>query len=155
MAANDLKKMKWKLFLLGFFKIPVIYFLRPKLLRVDDEGAEVRIKLRRRSKNHLNSMYFGALAVGADVAGGILAFYFAEKSGLKISFAFKAVEGEFLKRATSDIVFKCDEGALIQQIVEESKHSGERVNRKVTVLAYNCDNEIVADFKMTLSVKVK
>ena len=80
----SLKKMKWMLFLLGLTKIPIIGYVKPKLIELNDEKAGVKIKLRRRSKNHLNSMYFGALAVGADVAAGLHAFYFAGKMGRKV-----------------------------------------------------------------------
>ena len=147
--------MQWMLRLMGWFRIPMIGYVSPKLLRVDDEVVEVRIRLRRRTKNHLNSMYFGALAVGADIAAGIHAFYFSKQLGSKVSFAFKAMQAEFLKRGESDIVFVCEEGELIRMAVEESRTSGERINREVNVLAMDKDQELVARFVMTVSVKVK
>src|SRR5690606_21072625 len=115
-----LSKMNWLLFLLSRFKIPMIGYIRPKLLLLNDNEVEVKIKLRRRSKNHLNSMYFGALAIGADVAAGIHTFYFSEKLGKKVSFAFKGMNAEFLKRAESDITFKCDQGEVILQAILKS-----------------------------------
>ena len=147
--------MQWMLRLMGCFKIPMIGYDSTKLLRVDDEVVEVKIRLRRRTKNHLNSMYFGALAVGADIAAGIHAFYFSEQMGSKVSFAFKAMQAEFLKRGESDIVFVCGDGALIRKAVEESRSSGERINQEVTVEAMDSNQEIVARFTMTVSVKVK
>lgn len=150
-----LKNMKWKLFLLGFLKIPLINFCRPRLIKMDDTTVEVKIKLRRRTKNHLKSMYFGALAVGADVAAGIHAFYFAEKSGRKVSFAFKGVKAEFLMRAESDITFVSVEGELVQKAFDSSAASGERVNQPINVIAYNDKKEAVATFEMIVSVKVK
>ena len=151
----SIKKMKWKLFLLGIFKIPMIGFVRPKLLMLDEQKVKVKIKLSRKTKNHLNSMYFGALAVGADVAAGIHAFYFSEIMGYKISFAFKGMHADFLKRAESDVVFEITEGLKIKKAVEESKNKKERVNTEVEVLARNEENEIVAKFNMIVSVKVK
>ena len=74
----SLGKMRWLLFLLGFVRIPMIAYVRPKLLSIDENSVRVRIRLRRKTKNHLNSMYFGALAVGADIAGGIQVFYFSK-----------------------------------------------------------------------------
>jgi acyl-coenzyme A thioesterase PaaI-like protein len=152
---NSLSRMQWMLRLMGCFKIPMIGYVSPKLLRVDDEVVEVKIRLRRRTKNHLNSMYFGALAVGADIAAGIHAFYFSEQLGSKVSFAFKAMQAEFLKRGESDIVFVCGDGALIRKAVEESRSSGERINQEVMVEAMDSNHEIVARFTMTVSVKVK
>ena len=129
-------------------------FLRPKLLIMNEETVQVKIKLRRRSKNHLKSMYFGALAVGADVAGGIHAFYFAEKHNKKVSFAFKSMNATFLKRAETDVLFVCDEGAMIEEVILESFKTQTRINQNVTVRALNTMQEEVAIFTMEISVKV-
>lgn len=151
----SLKKMQRNLWLLGVVKIPLIWYVRPKLLQLDDKIVKAKIKLRRRTKNHLNSMYFGALAVGADVAAGIFAFYFSEKSGRKVSFAFKSMEAQFLKRGESDIFFVSDQGELVQKAFDESAKTGERVNQKIEVKALDTSNEEVALFVMEVSVKVK
>lgn len=151
----SIQKMRWFLFLLGITKIPMIAYLRPKLLLVNDEDAVVKIKLRRRSKNHLKSMYFGALAVGADIAGGLHAFYFAEKMGQKVSFAFKSMKADFLKRAESDIIFKSTEGRLVEKAMYKSYTDGERVNQAIKIEAINSDKEVVATFELIVSVRVK
>lgn len=151
----SLKKMRRLLWLMGMFKIPMIAFTRPKLMLLDDNSSQVRIKLRRRTKNHLKSMYFGSLAVGADIAAGLHAFYFAEESGVKVSFAFKAVKAEFLKRATSDVYFNSDEGQKVKKVFDEAMSTKERINKWIKVEAKNTDGEIVAIFDMEISVKVK
>jgi acyl-coenzyme A thioesterase PaaI-like protein len=151
----SIRKMQWMIFLLGLFKIPLIGFVRPQLIELSDEKVAIKIKFRRRTKNHLNSMYFGALAVGADVAGGIHAFYFSEKLNKKVSFAFKSIHAEFLKRAETDVIFECSEGAKIKAIITESLEKQIRINQLVRVVARNLSNEIVATFDMEISVKVK
>ncbi len=151
----SLRKMQWLLFLLSRFKIPMIGYVRPKLLLLNDTDVELKIKLRRRSRNHLNSMYFGALAIGADVAAGIHTFYFAEKMNKKVSFAFKGIKGDFLKRAESDVTFKCNQGKLIRETIEKSDREQVRINENVLVEAFDDMNEIVATFEMLVSVRVK
>jgi acyl-coenzyme A thioesterase PaaI-like protein len=151
----SIRKMQWMIFLLGLVKIPMIGSVRPSLIELSDEKVAVKIKFRRRTKNHLNSMYFGALAIGADVAGGIHAFYFVEKLNKKASFAFKSIHAEFLKRAETDVIFECNEGAKIEAIIAESLEKQIRINQLVRVEAKNLSNEIVATFDMEISVKVK
>jgi len=151
----SLKKMRRMLFGLGLVKIPIIGFVKPKLMMLDDHIGQVRIRLRRRTRNHLNSMYFGALAVGADVAAGLHAFYFANKMGKKVSFAFKGMDAEFLRRAESDVTFTSSEGPLVEAAMKKSAETGERVNQEIMVLATDEDGEEVAKFKMIVSVKVK
>lgn len=151
----QLKKMRKMLWMMGVFKIPMIAYVRPRLIHLDDKVAIVNVRLRRRTKNHLKSMYFGALAVGADVTAGLHSFYYAELSRAKISFAFKAMKTEFLKRPTSTVQFVSEEGLKVKEIFEKAKESGERINDWIQVVAKNEDNEIVATFEMQISVKLK
>lgn len=151
----SLSKMRRLLWLMGAIKIPMIAYIRPKLIKIDDEETIVRIKLKRRTKNHLSSMYFGALAVGADITAGLHAFYYAEKSGEKILFAFKSVQGDFLKRPMSDVTFISKEGEIVKKVFEQALKSKERINRKINVEAIDSDKEIVAKFVLEISVKVR
>jgi acyl-coenzyme A thioesterase PaaI-like protein len=102
---SNVKKINFLFKLFAFFKVPMIFYCGVKVIELDDKKAIVKIPLKRRTKNHLNSMYFGALAVGADVAGGILAFSLIQKRKLKISLVFKDLKADFLKRHESDVVF--------------------------------------------------
>lgn len=142
----------------GFFKVPFIWLARPKILHLDDERVEVKIPIKRRTKNHLNSMYFGVLAVGADVAGGFMAMSKAQDSGRKVSLAFKAVEGQFLKRPEADVHFICEDGKQIDQMLKRTFDTGERVNEAVKITAI-CPSlhgdEPMAEFYLTLSLKRK
>lgn len=149
------KKMKRQLFLLGKFKIPLIGYSSPSLLELNDTSVKVKIKLKRRTKNHLNSMYFGALAIGADVAGGIHAFYYAEKQGKKVSFAFKGMSCEFIQRAESDCTFVSNDGKKVEDAILKSIATGDRVNETTHVEVFNVHNELVATFEMIVSVKVR
>lgn len=155
MAEKSLARWNRLLFFMGLLKIPMLRFVRPKLLQLDDNAAIVRIRLTRRSRNHLNSMYFGALAVGADTAAGILAFYHSEKLGRKPVFAFKSMEAHFLSRPTSHVRFICHEGKAVEMAIRESIETGERVNRKINVSAFNNQDEAVAAFVMEVSVKFR
>ncbi len=149
----SLRRMQWILFLLGQLKISMIGFVRPRIIEMDDQKVIIRIRLRRRTRNHLGSMYFGALAVGADLTGAIHSVYFTGGKGM--SMAFKSMHAEFLKRAEGDVFFESNDGATIKEMIEESRQTGERVNRMVEVTAKNIKGELVAHFKMEISIKMK
>ncbi len=149
------KKIKWQLFLLGRFKIPMLGFTGIKLLEINDTKAVTKIRLKRKTKNHLNSMYFGALAVGADVAAGIHAFYFANIHQKKISFAFKGMSCEFIKRAESDCTFISKDGKKVEAAILKSINTGDRVNETTNVEVFDEQNDLVATFQMIVSVKCK
>ncbi len=150
----SIKKMRWLLFLMGIFKIPLIGYVCPKLLEINDDSVKVKIRLRRKSRNHLKSMYFGALAVGADIAGGIHVFFYSEIMGKKVSFAFKGMKADFIKRAESDVTFESNQGQVIKAGILESIATGERVNKTILVTAFDSNNEVVATFEMISSLKV-
>jgi acyl-coenzyme A thioesterase PaaI-like protein len=152
---KTMRQWRRMLRIMGWWYIPMIGYVRPKLERIDDNTAVISIRLRRRTKNHLKSMYFGALAVGADVAAGLHVFYFSEKLGVKPSFAFKSMKADFHKRAMGTVLFTCEDGQKVKQLVGTAKDTGERQNAFVHVKACTEDGEVVAVFEMEISVKCK
>ncbi len=155
---KDLKKAQRMLWLFGLFKIPLIGFVKPKLLELNDKRMVVKIRLRRKTKNHLGSMYFGSLAIGADLAGAFQSFYMADKMKAKLSIVFKSFEASFLKRPESDVYFVSDEGLTIQKMVEETIKTKERVTKDIKISAvtgYPDNLEVVSEFVLGLSVKDK
>lgn len=136
------------------FKVPLIGFLKPHLILLNDEEVVIRLPLTRRSKNHLHSMYFGALSVGADLAGGFHALYYAKKFNVKISLVFKSFEAQFLKRAESDVYFSSKMGKIVEAMIQSSKQTQQRMNHLIDVIASNQEGEVVAKFQVELSVKV-
>lgn len=98
-----LTRFKFFLWYFSHFKVALIGYLRPRLISLTDEQIVIRIPLNRRSRNHLNSMYFGSLSVGADLAGGLHGFYHAEQAHCKVMLAFKSFQAQFLKRPESDV----------------------------------------------------
>ena len=155
---KDIKRAKRMLWLFGIFKIPLIGYVNPKLIELTDERMVVKIKLRRRTRNHLGSMYFGALSIGADLAGAFQAFAIAEKRGRKISLAFKDFKADFLKRPETDVYFISEAGLQIERMVDETIQTKERVTEGIridAVVNYPEKPEVVAQFVLGLSVKDK
>jgi len=139
----------------GFLKIPLLFFLRPRVVEVTEERCVVRIPLGRRSKNHLGSMYFGALCAGADCAGGLMAMQHIRRTGNKVKLVFKDFRADFLKRAEGDVHFTCDSGSAVRELVERAIASGVRQEMPVPIVATvpSLSSEPVARFALTLSLK--
>ncbi len=87
-------KATWFIRLFGLKKVPLIFYCRPSVIKLTDETTIIKIPFKRRNRNHLRSMYFGSLAVGADVAGGVLAMDLIRKSGRNVSLVFKDFKAE-------------------------------------------------------------
>ena len=143
--------------LFGLTKVPMIWYCRPKVIEHTDEKIEIKIPLKRRAKNHLGSMYFGVLAVGADITGGFLAMDPIQESGRKIALIFKDFKADFLKRPEGDVHFICNDGLAIKELVDTVANSTERHNYKLNIEAVvpSISFEVVAKFELTLSLKDK
>lgn len=154
---KTITRFKFFLWYFGRFKVPLIGHLKPHLIQLTDREILVKLALTRRSKNHLNSMYFGALAVGADIAGGLHGFYHARKANVAISLAFKSFEAQFLRRPESDVYFLSEMGETVKTMITQSQTSGERINQAIHVKAFTDYPERsieVAYFTLELSLKV-
>ncbi len=142
----------------GLFKVPLINWVSPKVIELSSARTEIKIPLSRKTKNHLGSMYFGVLAVGADVAGGLMAMKLIIESGKNVSLAFKEFNAEYLKRPEDATHFICEEGDKIKDFVDMVLNSDQRHNLPVNIIA-TCPkkfgDEPVAKFVLTLSLKRK
>jgi len=152
---NDKTRETLSLRWFGLTKIPVLFYFGVSVTEISKERMVVRIPLRRRTKNHLGSMYFGALCAGADCAAGAFAMHLIKQQPKHVSLVFKDFSAEFLKRAEGDVDFCCNQGKEIAELVAQAVASDERVERQLDVIATvpSLGDEAVARFKLTLSLK--
>ena len=153
----SLREANRLLWFIGWFKILLIGLVRPRVVSLDTEKVVVRVPLNRITKNHFKSMYFGALSIGADLAGGFMAFYFARLTDTPVSLVFSYVSGSFHRMPDSAVLFVCENGQQILDMLDETASSGERITRPVAVRAYlegeEPGAEPVATFELGLSLK--
>jgi hypothetical protein len=139
-----------------WWQIPVICYCRPKIIHLDDESCKLRIPLNWRTRNHVQSMYIGVFTVGADLTGGLLTLRSIRKRKRKVVLIFKDFHAKFFKRAEQDVIFICKDGAEIDNAVQQAVDKSERINLPINItamLSQDTENEPVANFKLTLSIK--
>ena len=143
--------------LLGL-RIPMILFAGPRVLALDGDGCDLEIPLGWRTRNRLiGAMYFGALCVGADLAGGLPAAKLMLARYPRMKLVFGEMKAEFLKRADGDVLFRNRDGRRIVEAVERAAATGERVTISLEVVATvprRYGDEPVARFTMSLSLKL-
>ena len=139
----------------GLTRIPLLFYVRPSVVEKSARRVVIRIPLKRRTKNHHGSMYFAALAMGADVAVGLLAVELIGRQDKQISFIFKDFNAEFYRRATADVHFSCDQGEAIAELVKNAAMSTQRLELPLIAIATvpSENDEPVARFRLTLSLK--
>lgn len=153
----NFEMLKFTLFLNGLtlLKIPLIAFCLPRVEVLSDEKCIVKIPLGYRTRNHLNSMYFGALAIGAELSVALKAVQEIQKSGHKIDFIFKDFNVRFLKKADGDVLFHCDEVAGVKALIEQAINSTERLEGtyKGYATVPSKHAEPIVEYAVTLSVR--
>ena len=141
----------------GLRKIPLLFYVRPVVIAHDETRVVIRIPLCRRTRNHQGSMYFAALAIGADCSVGLLAVELINQQQETLSFIFKDFNAEFLRLANGDVYFSCDQGREIRELVQRAANGHERVEMPLTAIAtVPAESDApVARFRLTLSLKRK
>ena len=97
-------------------------------------------------------MYFGALSVGADFTAGPLVMNSIKKNKSKAKLIFKDFKADFIKRATSDVVFICNDQSEVKKAVIENLNTSARVSFNLKVEGF-CGNELIAKFYLNTSIK--
>jgi hypothetical protein len=134
-----------------------LWLASPRVVELTDDRCIVRVPLNWRTRRRdIGAMYLGTLCMGADVAAGLIAFRLVRERRLRVSFVFKDIKGEFLKRAEGDVFFTNDDGGVVQDLLARTSATGERQEATVRVTATvpsRLGHEPVARFELTLSMK--
>jgi len=141
----------------SFFRNPLISYVSPKIVEVTEKRCVLKVRLKRRTRNFLGTMFLGALTTGADVAAGLPIILESFRLKKKISFAVKMLECSFLKAAKSDVYFYVENTDQIRNFVHELlANPGVRKEHTVEVTAKCPDtsgDETVARFTVLYSGK--
>ena len=140
---------------LSFFKVPLLFATSPKVLELSERETAVYLPLKRKNKNHLGSMYFGALAMGAELSVALMAIKETGESKHKVSFIFKDFKANFLKRGSQGVYFTCEESKGVKALVKKAEQSDERVEQEFKGYAYmdKTTKEPILTYSLTLSLK--
>ena len=152
---NDNLKMTALVNGFSLFKIPLLAFCLPQIVECSDKKSEVKIKLGWRTRNHLNVMYFGALAIGAELSIASMALKEIRNSGKRIDFIFKDFSCRFLKRADGHVRFIFEDTKGVIELIQQAANSPDRQERTFIGSAFveGNLNEPVMTYQLTLSVK--
>jgi hypothetical protein len=143
----------------SFQNVFFLWLAKPSVVQLNDAGCVIRIPLNWRTRRRdIHAMYLGVLCMGADVAAGLPAFDLVRRRKVRVSFIFKDIKAEFLKRAEGDVHFTNEDGPLIQSLIDRALSSGVREEATVRVTATvpaKLGTEAVARFELTLSIKAR
>lgn len=144
---------KFRLFLLK--NLPAAYFSGLKIKTATREGSVISVPYKWFTRNPFRCTYFACLSMAAEMSTGILAMANTYKRSPKISMLVTGIEGAFYKRATGVSFFICEEGDAIEQAVEQTIKTKQPQSIKVSSSGFNEQKELVAEFWVKWSFKMK
>jgi len=138
-----------------FLKLPMAFLAGIKLNELSDNRAVLQMKYKYLNKNPFGSIYFACLSMAGELASGILAASFAYKSNPKLSMLVVGVKINFTKKAFGVILFECNQGQEILETIQKSEIRDEGQTIDVLTVATNEQGDVVAEFLIKWSFKVK
>lgn len=144
---------KFRMFL--FSKLPAAWFSGVRIREISETMCRVTIPYKWLTRNPFRSTYFASLSMAAEMSTGALAMAHLYKSDPPVSMLVVGVESSYYKKATSRTSFLCADGKLFQKAIEECIATGEARIVKAKSTGTNKDGEVVAEFFVTWSFKVK
>ncbi len=145
--------VKFRLFLLS--KLPSAFFAGVRVIDANEERCTVKVPYKWFSQNPFKSTYFACLSMAAEMSTGVLALTHIYKREPAVSMLVLKVEGNFIKKATGITIFTCEGGLMIKHTIEDAILSNE--GKVVSARSYgrNATGEVIAEFIITWSFKVK
>jgi hypothetical protein len=143
-------------FYIGISTMPMMRYVRPKLIEYTTERVVVRIDVSRRSKNGFNSLFLGAFAAGGDCVAGAFPMKFMYDTGHRTIPLVKSASSEYYKRVSTYALFTCTQGKELYEVCNEVVASGERRDITVHVIVTapaEFGDEPVARISQLMSIK--
>jgi hypothetical protein len=148
-----LNPLKFRLYL--FTNVPSAFYSGLRIVEADPDHCIVTIPYKRFTRNPFRSTYFACLSMAAETSTGILAMAPIYKSNPKVSMLVVGMESLFTKKATGLTSFICNDGAAIRSAIANARATGEAQTVKVRSIGTSSNGDIVAEFSLTWSFKVK
>lgn len=145
--------VKFRLYLLS--KLPSAFFSGVRVKAINETHCEVTVPYKWFSKNPFRSTYFACLSMAAEMSTGALSLLHLYQRKPAVSMLVIKLESEYFKKAVDTTTFVCEEGVKIKETIEECVSSGEARTIRVRSVGRNKANEVVAEFFISWSFKVK
>lgn len=137
------------------FKIPIAKIAGLKLHHFDGNKSQISVKLGWLNQNPFKSMFWAVQGMAAEFSTGMLCIDKIQKSNQKISMLVVGLQANFTKKAVGKIIFTCEQGAELDEILKKAIETKEGQILKMRSLGIDEKGDQVAEFFFTWSFKVK
>ena len=144
---------RFRMFML--MKLPSAFFSGVRVHSASESRCDVSVPFKWFSQNPFRSTYFACLAMAAEMSTGLLAMGQIWKRQPAVSMLVTGLEAVYHKKATALTLFSCTQGLDIASAVNMAVTTGEAQTIRVLSTGRTKSGELVAEFYITWSFKLK
>ncbi|MFV0305385.1 MAG: DUF4442 domain-containing protein [Moheibacter sp.] len=137
------------------FKLPIAKIAGLKLHSFTEDSSQISVKLGWLNQNPFKSMFWAVQGMAAELSTGTLAISKIQKSGKKISMLVVGLEANFTKKAVGKIIFTCEQGVELDDILQKAIETGEGQTLRMKSVGVDENGDQVSEFQFLWSFKVK
>jgi len=145
----------WKMKLFMLQHLPMAWLAGLRVIYLDHQRAEVSIPHKYLNKNPFKSMYFATQAMAAELSTGIIAMAAVKDAKVPISMLVLRMKSSFIKKATTKIVFSCEDGMAIENAISLANKTNEGQTIIAKSIGKNTAGQIVSEFEFEWTFKTK
>lgn len=138
-----------------FFKLPSAWWCGVRLRSLDLEEAVVTVRHSWFNQNPFKSMFWAVQGMAAELSTGAIVMQQIRESGRNVSMLVASNRASFSKKAIGKIAFRCTDGALIRQALEETIKSGEGQTFCMRSVGTNEEGLQVSAFEFEWTIKLR
>ena len=138
-----------------FFKLPSAFWSGVRVKSISPEICQTTVKYGWFNQNPFKSMYFAVQAMAAEFTTGALVMYRIKESGKDISMLVAQNKAVFTKKATGRIIFTCNQGNLIAEVIQKAIDTNEGQTVWLTSIGVNEKGEQVSEMQFEWTLKAR
>lgn len=137
------------------FKLPSAFLCGVRLKDLTNDKAVVTVTHKWINQNPFKSMYFAVQSMAAELSTGALVIKRIQECGSPISMLVTNHQGRFTKKAVGKIRFVCEDGNLINEVIEQAIkiNEGQTVIMKSVGIDESGEQVSVYEFEWSLKLK--
>ena len=148
-----MKFFKYNFFLLK--DLPSAFFCGTRIKSIDEKQCEIKIRLNWFNKNPFKSMFWAAQGMAAELTTALMLKDKIEKTGYDVSMLMISNKANYFKKATGTIIFKCNQGNEIDNIINELISSQTSQTILLSSTGKNDNDIVVSKFTFEWSLKIR
>ena len=138
-----------------FFKLPAAYFCGVRVKSITDTSCVTSVKHRWINQNPFKSMFWAVQGMAAELSTGAMVISVVKEHNRNISMLVTKNQATFSKKARGRIIFTCNDGNLIKEVIEKTIATGEGQTCLMTSVGSDSKGDIVSAFEFEWAVKVR